>query len=479
MSQRRVPLLPALLALTVLNGVAASLRADSPGVPALPATTANYRKYAVDDLPQYFKAGAIASMNNTPRDPVTNALINDISNAGATLGRVLFYDERLSHNDGLSCSSCHRQANDFSDPSPKSTGFEGGHTRRHSMGLSNAAYYGPKSFFWDQRAATLEQQVLMPIQDPVEMGTNLTQLTAELSATKFYPSLFQNAFGSPEVTSDKISKALSQFVRSMVSYQSKFDQAVKLGSLSNPNYAAAGYTAQEQLGAQLFHGEGRCSSCHVTAAQVGDAPRNIGLDADSSADLGVASTSIGQFKTPSLRNVEVRAGYTHDGRFTSLEQVVAFYSSGIQDNPFLDLRLRDNFLATGQPYRPNFDATEQAALVAFLKTLTDQSFLNNELFSDPFEDLPGDFNNDGEVDSADLAVWKTAFGATAGADADGDNDSDGQDFLVWQQNLGRSWEDFVGANIPTAAAVPEPSAAAILAIAAIALAPLHRRLKRS
>ncbi|WP_428305174.1 cytochrome c peroxidase [Lacipirellula sp.] len=469
MSQRRAPLLLALLALTVLNGVAATLRADSPGVPALPPTTANYRKYAIDDLPQYFKAGAIASMNNTPVD-------NQLTNAGATLGRVLFYDERLSHNDGLSCSSCHQQQHDFSDPNQLSTGFQGGHTGRHSMGLSNAAYYAPKKFFWDQRAANLETQVLMPIQDAVEMGTNLTQLTAELSATKFYPSLFQNAFGSPEVTSDKISKALSQFVRSMVSYQSKFDQAVQLGVPGAPNYAAAGYTAQEQLGATLFHGDGRCSTCHVSNAQIGDAPRNIGLKADSSADLGAGN---GTFKTPSLRNSEVRDGYMHDGRFTSLEQVVEFYSSGVQDNQFLDLRLRDNFLATGQPYRPNFNATQQAALVAFLKTLTDQSFLNNELFSDPFEDLPGDFNNDGEVDSADLAVWKTAFGATAGADADGDLDSDGQDFLVWQQNLGRSWEDFVGSNIPTAAPVPEPSAVAILTMAALALAPLHRRLKRS
>jgi len=472
MSRRCVSLLLALLALTVLNGVAAPLLAASPGVPALPATTANYRKYAIDDLPQYFKTGQLLLLNNTPTD-------NQISNAGATLGRVLFYDERLSHNDGLSCSSCHRQANDFSDPNPKSIGFEGGETGRHSMGLSNSAYYGPRSFFWDQRAATLEKQVLMPIQDAVEMGTDLTQLEAELAATKFYPTLFQNAFGSTEVTRDKISKALSQFVRSMVSYQSKFDQAVKLGPPGGPNYIAAGYTPQEQLGAQLFHGEGRCNTCHITAAQVGDAPHNIGLDADSSADLGVASSSIGQFKTPSLRNSEVRAGYMHDGRFTTLEQVVKFYSEEVQSNPNLDPRLRDNLQPTGQPFRPMWDANEQAALVAFLKTLTDQTFLNNELFSNPFVDLPGDFNNDGEVDGADLTVWKTAFGTTAGADADGDLDSDGQDFLAWQRNLGLSWEDFVAPNIPTAAAVPEPSAAAILTMAAIALAPLHRRLRRN
>src|SRR5690606_34275377 len=114
--------------------------------------------YAITDLPQHFKN--LSGMKNTPPD-------NPITNAGATLGRVLFYDERLSHSDGLSCSSCHRQENDFSDPNQFSTGFEGRLTGRHSMGLSNAAYSVNKKFFWDERAATLEQQVLMPIQDPV------------------------------------------------------------------------------------------------------------------------------------------------------------------------------------------------------------------------------------------------------------------------------------------------------------------------
>ncbi len=439
------------------------LQAASPGVPALPSVMDDYVKYAVTDLPNHFKNQPLSGINNTPVD-------NPISNAGATLGRVLFYDERISHNDGLSCSSCHKQENDFSDPATKSVGFEGGLTGRHSMGLSNGAYYNRKSFFWDERAATLEDQVLMPIQDPVEMGTNLQQLTAELAATTFYPTLFQNAFGTPEVTSDRISKSLAQFVRSMVAYQSKFDTAVAAGGPGTPNYAAAGYTQQEIDGAGLFHGTGRCNQCHVTAAQVGDAPRNIGLDADNSADDGVNPPGVGQFKTPSLRNSEVRDGYMHDGRFTSLEEVVEFYSTGIQNNPNLDIRLK----VGGQPLHLNFTAEQKAALVAFLKTLTDQSFLSNEIFSDPFVQLAGDFDNNGAVDGDDLAVWKTAFGSTNAADVDGDSDSDGQDYLAWQRNFGLTWED-MATSVAATAAVPEPSAAAILSIAGVALATFHRR----
>lgn len=449
----------ALLSFAVaVTGSAKWLSAASPGVPALPTATADYVKYATTDLPNHFKTQPLVGLKNTPAN-------NQITNAGATLGRVLFYDERLSHNDGVSCASCHKQENDFSDPLTKSIGFEGGETNRHSMGLSNGAYYANGKFFWDERAATLEAQVLMPIQDPVEMGTNLTQLTGELAATKFYPTLFQNAFGSTEVTSDKISKALAQFVRSMVSYQSKFDVAVAAGAPGTPNYAAAQYTAQEMLGAELFHGEGKCSQCHTTAAQVGDRARNIGLDADNTADAG-NQNGVGHFKTPSLRNAEVRDGYMHDGRFTTLEEVIEFYSTGVQANPNLDPRL----IVAGQPFNPNFTEEEKSALVAFLKTLTDQSFLTNELFSNPFVQLAGDFNNDGGVDGNDLVAWKVGFGST------GEGALDGNDFLAWQRNFGKTWEDMALAT-PATANVPEPSAAVILALSAAALLPFHRRRK--
>ena len=262
-----------------------SLSYAAPGYPVLPNSPANYVGYAVTNIPNYWKSGAIAQDNNTPAN-------NAITNAGATLGRVLFYDQRLSHNNGTSCASCHRQENDFSDPNQFSEGFDGELTARHSMGLSNNAYYSRGRYFWDERAATLEAQVLVPIESSVEMGSTLSQVRSELAATSFYPQLFQQAFGTSEITDDRISKALSQFVRSMVSYQSKFDQAVAAGTPQAPNYAAV-YTSQEQLGATIFHLAGQCSGCHTTNAQTLNTTHNIGLDPTSASTDGAGN---GRFK---------------------------------------------------------------------------------------------------------------------------------------------------------------------------------------
>ncbi len=431
----------------------------APGVPVLPASPANYVGYAVQNIPNYWKSGNIAASNNTPVN-------NQITNAGATLGRVLFYDKRLSHNDSTSCASCHRQENDFSDPNQFSEGFDGQLTERHSMGLSNNAYYKRGRYFWDERAATLEAQVLQPIENSVEMGSTLSQVRSELAATSFYPQLFQQAFGSTEITNDKISKALSQFVRSMVSYQSKFDQAIALGSPTNPNYAAAQFTSQEELGATIFHVGGQCSQCHTTNAQIAAKTHNIGLDASNSPTDGAGN---GQFKVPSLRNVEVRDGYMHDGRFSTLEEVVQFYSSGIKANPFLDPALNPS---QGNLFTPN----ERAALVAFLKTLTDNTFLTSSLFSDPFVFLPGDFDGNGVVNGADLVAWQNSFGVDAGADANGDGVTDGRDFLVWQQNYGKTLQDFMGGSLAALISIPEPNTALLGGM--ILLTALLRRKNR-
>jgi cytochrome c peroxidase len=428
------------------------------GYPILPNTPADYVGYAVNNIPAYWKTGTIASRDKTPAN-------NPITNAGATLGRVLFYDQRLSHDNGTSCASCHRQQNDFSDPNQFSEGFDGQQTPRHSMGLSNNRYYSPGKYFWDERAATLEQQVLDPIQSPIEMGSTMSEVRGKLAASSFYPQLFQKAFGSTEITDERISKALSQFVRSMVSYQSKFDRAVALGTPEAPNYVAAGYTSQERLGATIFHAAQQCSGCHATNLQVASTTHNIGLDASSGATDGAGN---GRFKVPSLRNVEARAGYMHDGRFETLEEVINFYSVGVKNNPFLD--------PTMDPSRAQhlFSANERAALVAFLRTLTDSTFLTSSLFSDPFVNLPGDFDGNGIVNAADLAVWQGAFGINGLADADDDGDSDGRDYLIWQRNLGMTWQS-LGA-LAAIAAVPEPGTAVLGGIALTAVL-LRRRRK--
>lgn len=325
--------------------------------------------------------GNVARTDNTPPD-------NPISNPGAALGRTLFYDQRLSGNNTTSCASCHKQEFGFGDPNRKSFGFQGGLTARHSMSLANARYYSRGRFFWDERASTLETQVLMPIQDGTEMGMTLSALATKLAATDYYPALFQAAFGTPEITSDRISKALAQFVRALISTNSKLDRAFD----ANGNLNLAALTPQEQMGLRLFGGIGPggpqgpgnpgrtvgCNRCHTTSAMVSDNVHNNGLDANTAADQGAGN---GRFKAPSLRNIVVTAPYMHDGRFDTLAQVIEFYNSGVQDHPNLDNRLENN---NGQPVRLNLSQAEKDALAAFMNTLTDTTFLTDPRFSNPF-----------------------------------------------------------------------------------------------
>ncbi len=339
----------------------------------LPGTPFNY---AAPVLPLSFTVNPILAQDNTP-------LTNLTTDLGATLGRVLFYDKRLSTNQTVSCSSCHQQAHGFSDPRQFSVGFNGGLTGRNSMGLSHARWYQRRHFFWDERANTLEDQVLQPIQNAVEMGMTLTALTNRLAVEPFYTNLFAQTFGTPGVTSDRISRALAQFVRSIVSVQSKYDTGV-----SN-NFA--NFTAQENLGRQIFFGQvgnppATCAACHGTDNFVaGPALNNNGLEFPY-VDQGVGGSTgnpadNGKFKSPSLRNIELTAPYMHDGRFTNLEQVVEFYNSGVVDNPNLSPPLRN---PNGTVRRLNLTPQQKAALVAFLKTLTDPNLATNEKYSDPF-----------------------------------------------------------------------------------------------
>lgn len=162
-----------------------------------PASAFNY---AAPALPANFSLQPILGQDNMPVDNVT-------TDAGATLGRVLFYDKRLSTNQTLSCSSCHQRENGFSDPRKFSVGFGGGLTGRNSMGLSNARWYQRRHFFWDERANTLEDQVLMPIQNSVEMGMTVEALTNRLAAEPFYTNLFATTFGTPVITTNRIARA--------------------------------------------------------------------------------------------------------------------------------------------------------------------------------------------------------------------------------------------------------------------------------
>ena len=342
----------------------------------LGAVAANYSSIP---LPTHLLAPIIAGQNNTP-------VTNPTTDPGAELGRVLFYDKRLSLNQTVSCSSCHQAENGFSDPDPVSTGFDGGKTTRNSMGLTSARYYPRRRFFWDERAATLEDQVLEPIQNSVEMGMTLPALTTRLSAEPFYADLFQRAFGDAAVTSNRIARALAQFVRSIVSYQSKYDLGVPV-NFSN-------FTDQEFLGRRIFLGQvgvATCVNCHGTDNFVPNNVFNNGLE-NPYVDRGIAAISNrpqdeGVFKVPSLRNIELTAPYMHDGRFATLEQVVEFYNSGVVGHPNLSgpLRAGPPPPAPAVPLRLHLDDEQKAALVAFLRTLTDTSVTTDPKFQDPFE----------------------------------------------------------------------------------------------
>ena len=353
--------------------------------PDLPAVNYNYSQM---DFPAHFFApdepGSVISMDNTPAD-------NPVTDAGATLGRVLFYDKHLSANRTVSCGSCHQQEAGFSDPRMLSVGFDGGLTGRHSMGLSNARFYQNGRFFWDERAATLEEQVLGPIQDPVEMGMTLQEMVQRIEEEDYYPALFQEAFGDEEVSSERVSKALAQFVRSMATYRSRYDEgraAVNSDREDFPNF-----TAVENRGKALFvlsraEGGFGCASCHVGASQVGMQAHNIGLDRQND-DVGAFSVygtteSEGAFKVPSLRNIALTAPYMHDGRFDNLMEVMGHYSRGIQPNPSLSAILTTDGVTGGRPVQLNIDREESTALIAFLETLTDEEFIRDERYSDPF-----------------------------------------------------------------------------------------------
>lgn len=346
--------------------------------------------YSDLNIPEYFEesSGSLPHQDNTPEN-------NPVTDAGATLGRVLFYDKNLSANNTISCASCHQQEKGFSDPVRFSVGLNGETTKRNSMTLINSRWYQKKGFFWDERAATLEDQVLMPIQDHVEMGLELSELIIKLEQLEYYSVLFNKAFGSPEITTDRIALSLAQFTRSIVSLDSKFNKAVRADGLDEvpetEMVALSTLTAQENVGLDIFFNYATCGYCHMGPAHVADSLKNNGLELNYT-DKGKAewtgnSGDNGLFKPPSLVNIAQTAPYMHDGRFETLMDVVNHYNGNIQAHPNLNFRLttedRDGTVG-GTPLELELDQEQKEALVAFLKTFTDEEVSKDERYSDPF-----------------------------------------------------------------------------------------------
>lgn len=340
--------------------------------PTLPATSFIYADEQLT-LPHIVRSSRVQFAPLWDTTPSANPTTNE----GATLGRVLFYDRRLSISNTMSCGSCHEQQHGFAKPERFTPGLLGVLTKRNVMGLTAVRYNFDGRYFGDWRAFQLERLVLMPIQDQTELGMSLLLLERKLADTDFYPPLFQAAFGSPEITADRIAKALAQFLRSMIAFDSKFDRAFQPLNLTDPLRPEL-YTEQERRGLTIFEAEGRCILCHAMGAQTMDIPGNNGLDA-TPADPGLGN---GVFRTTSLRNVALTAPYMHDGRFSTLREVIEHYSTGVVDTPLVDFRMRGS---SPESVRRNFSEADKSALEAFLHTLTDTSLVTDPKFSDPFQ----------------------------------------------------------------------------------------------
>jgi cytochrome c peroxidase len=343
--------------------------------PVLPATPFVYDDNELP-LPHIF----VQSRESfAPLWDTTERTTNKTTNDGAALGRVLFYDKRLSITNTVACASCHQQQHGFASPERFSRGLEGVPTKRNVLGLTNVRYSVENRYFWDLRVESLERLVTVPIESPNELGNSLTLLEKKLAATEFYPPLFEAAFGTPDIDRDRIARALAQFLRALLSFQSPFDKAFHPMHFGEEPRVGELLSAEELRGLEIFETVGRCTSCHERGAQTLDIPANNGLDSIPS-DPGVRD---GRFRAASLRNVAVTAPYMHDGRFATLREVIEHYSTGAVDSPLVDIRLRG--MDPQGPVTLNLSEADKDALEAFLQLLTDETFLTDLKFSDPFQ----------------------------------------------------------------------------------------------
>ena len=353
--------------------VAAALAANLPGAfhvaQVLSAAPATERPAPVKPLylpekftPYRFTISSTFPIPDLPRD---NPLIEE----RVALGKALFHETALSCDDSLACASCHRTTSALADPRQFSTGVRGQIGTRNAMPLVNLAW--KTSFFWDGRAPSLRAQALMPIQDHTEMDETLGHVTAKLAANPAYPLGFSAAFGTPEITAEKIGLALEQFLLTLTACNAKFDRSLR---------GQATLSADEQRGFELFMTEyeprtgqrgADCFHCHGGPLFSDHQFHNNGLAPDPADPGRFRVTRLeadrGKFATPSLRNIARTAPYMHDGRFATLEEVVRHYTTGVHRTPTLDPNLAKH-PAGGLP----LDDADQHALVAFLKTLTDE-----------------------------------------------------------------------------------------------------------
>jgi cytochrome c peroxidase len=340
---------------------------------------ANLDNYAFQTKPVYI------IKDNTGANPITDKI--------ATLGRVLFYDKKLSANNSIACASCHQQQFAFGDTARLSTGVIGGLTDRHAMRLVNARFAAESKFFWDERAATLEFQTTQPIRNHTEMGysglngdQDFNALISKLSQISYYNTLFSFAYGDQTITEDRIQKALAQFVRSIQSFDSKFDAGLSLAG--NLNAPFANFTALENQGKGLFlappnQGGAGCQGCHrAPEFDIDPNTKNNGVVAAA----GGGPIDISNTRAPSLRDIfngngGINSPLMHNGNFRTIEQVIDHYNKipFTPGNTNLDPRL------AGPGGDLQLNQTQKNALAAFIKTLSGTNLYTDPKWSDPFD----------------------------------------------------------------------------------------------
>ncbi len=327
------------------------------------------------EIPEWITAGPII--------PEDNPLTVD----GIELGRHLFYDPILSSDSTQACASCHLQEKAFTDGLAVSKGVLGMTGRRSAMSIVNMAYNND-GFFWDGRAESLEDQALLPVEDHLELNESWENVEEKLRRHAEYPQMFRKAFGiekKSEISKELAVKAIAQFERTLLSFNSKYDQVVWKNDEE--------FTEEEELGKSLFFFEDSpllnhpgCSHCHNNGDRFFTNNKYFNNGIEDVADIadfpdlgrGEVTNSVydnGKFRAPTLRNIELTAPYMHDGRFQTLDQVLEHYMSGGHGVENEDTNIKQ-FTLTDE---------EKAAMIAFLKTLTDESFVTNPAFSNPFE----------------------------------------------------------------------------------------------
>ncbi len=301
---------------------------------------------------------------------------NPLTTDGVNLGRMLFFDPILSRDSSQSCSSCHIPKFSFSDTAQFGTGVDKMEGHRNGMPLINCAWN--TSLFWDGRSPDLEKQALAPVVNPIEMHESWKRVISKIERSDSYPELFVAAFGKRYIDKHLVTKALAQFERTLISENSKYDRVLRNEDT---------FTEHELRGLSLFFTEkADCFHCHGNILFTDLAFHNIGLDSVYT-DHGLEKYSgrrrdRGKFKTPTLRNLLFTAPYMHDGRFSTLEEVVDFYSEGVEESPMIDPLMK--YVDQGGV---RLNQNEKKDLIAFLLTLTDSTFITDPRFSNPFPHL--------------------------------------------------------------------------------------------